>query len=103
MPAISLTKDNFENEVMKSEKPVLIDFWAPWCGPCKMMGPTVEELSNEKGDILKIGKVNIDEEQELAKSFNIMSIPTFVAIKNGKVIGTTVGVQDKESLLNLIK
>jgi thioredoxin 1 len=85
MAALHITKNNFENEVIKSDKPVLIDFWAPWCGPCRMVGPTVEELSKEVSDA-KIGKINVDEEMELAQAFGVSSIPTLMVIKNGKVV-----------------
>ena len=102
MSVINLTSQNFESEVNTSEKPVLIDFWAEWCGPCKMMGPVVEELSNENSETVKVCKVNVDEAQDLAMKFNIMSIPTFVVIQNGNVKATSVGVQSKEQLLNLI-
>ena len=102
MSVLSLTSENFESEVNSSDKPVLIDFWAEWCGPCKMMGPVVEELASENVDTVKVCKVNVDESQDLAMKFNIMSIPTFVVIQNGSVKATSVGVQSKEQLLNLI-
>lgn len=102
MSVINLSKDNYEKEVMQSEKPVIIDFWASWCGPCKMMSPIIDEIA-EENDELKVCKVNIDEEQELAKQFNIMSIPTIVVIQNGKVVEQSVGVTDKERVLKMIK
>lgn len=100
---IELKKENFEGEVTNSKIPVLIDFWASWCGPCKIMSSVIDEIANETQGILKICKVNVDDELELAKEFNIMSIPTFVAMEDGKIIGTTVGVQSKQSILNLLK
>ena len=103
MSTITITKDNYKEEVLKSGKPVLLDFWAPWCGPCKMIGPIMEEISNEVGDTAKVGKVNVDEEIELAGAFNVMSIPTLVVIKEGKIANTTIGFQSKEALLNSLK
>lgn len=103
MSTTTITKDNYEQEVLKSDVPVLLDFWAPWCGPCKMIGPIVEEISNEVGNTAKVGKINVDEEMELAGAFNVMSIPTLVVIKDGKVVNTTIGFQSKEALLNLLK
>ena len=101
MSVTELKSENFESEVNNSEIPVLIDFWATWCGPCKMMTPVVEELATEKEGTIKVGKVNVDDEPDLAQKFNIMSIPTFVAIKEGKVVGTSVGVQTKQQILEL--
>ena len=101
MSATELKSENFESEVNNSEIPVLIDFWATWCGPCKMMTPVVEELATEKEGTIKVCKVNVDDEPDLAQKFNIMSIPTFVAIKEGKVVGTSVGVQTKQQILEL--
>lgn len=103
MSTMQITKDNYEQEVLKSSQPVLLDFWAPWCGPCKMIGPIVEEISNEVNGTAKVGKVNVDEEMELAQAFNVMSIPTLVVIKDGKIINSTVGFQSKEALLALLK
>ena len=102
MSVINITSQNFEEEVTKSSVPVLIDFWAPWCGPCKMMAPVVEEIAKEVGETAKVGKVNIDEEPNLASSFGVMSIPTFVVGRGGKVVGQTVGVQGKEDVLKLL-
>lgn len=103
MSTIKITRDNFEEEVIRSDKPVLLDFWAEWCGPCRMVGPVVEEISNEQAGTIKVGKVNVDEEMELAQAFNVMSIPTLVVMKDGKVANSTIGFQGKESLLNLLK
>ncbi|MBR2825834.1 MAG: thioredoxin [Solobacterium sp.] len=102
MAEVTITNSNFEEEVLKSDKPVLVDFWASWCGPCKMLAPIVEEIANENDDI-KVGKVNVDEEIELAKQFGIMSIPTLLIFKDGKVVNQSVGVQAKESILSLLK
>ena len=103
MSEINLTSKNYDEEVVKSQIPVLIDFWATWCGPCRVMMPVVEQIANENEGKIKVCKVNVDEEPELASKFDVMSIPTFVAIKNGKVIGTSLGVQSKEDILRLFK
>ena len=95
---IIFTDDNFEQEVLKSEKPVLVDFWAPWCGPCQMMGPIVSELAKEMGDKIKIGKMNVDESPSTAEKYNIMSIPSIKIYKDGKVVKEFTGVQGKENL-----
>ena len=97
MSAININIHNFEQEVMASDKPVLLDFWAPWCGPCRMVVPLVEELAEEREDI-KVGKVNVDEESELASRFRIMSIPTLVVIKNGQVVNQSVGAKSKSAI-----
>lgn len=101
MAVLNITKDNFEKEVLQSTQPVLIDFWADWCGPCKMIGPVVEEIARET-DNAKICKVNVDEQPELAAQFNVMSIPTLVVIKDGKVVNTAVGVRPKVELMAMI-
>lgn len=99
---IKITKDNFEEEVIKSELPVVVDFWADWCGPCKMMSPVVDAVAQEMPDI-KVCKVNVDEEPDLARRFNIMSIPTLVVIKDGKIADMSVGLTDKSALMQMIK
>lgn len=102
MDIINLNGGNFEEEVLNSGKTVLIDFWASWCGPCKMMSPVVDEIAKEASDNLKVCKVNVDEEQTLALKYNVMSIPTFIVIKDGEEIGRTVGVQEKEEIMNIV-
>lgn len=102
MSAIKITKQNFENEVINSDKPVILDFWAGWCGPCQMLTPIIDEIANESGNQIKVGKVNIDEENELARQFNVMSIPTILAIKDGEVIDKKVGVQAKEAIVAMV-
>lgn len=105
MSVITITKENFENEVMKSSEPVLIDFWASWCGPCRMVSPIVDEIADDfagSGEAKKVGKINVDEEPELAQAFNVMSIPTLVVIKDGKVINKAVGARSKQAILNMI-
>lgn len=102
MSVITLTKNNFENEVMKSDKPVLIDFWASWCGPCRMVSPIVDEIAEEATDF-KVAKVNVDEQGELAQAFKVMSIPTLIVVNGGKVTSQAVGVKPKEQILKMIK
>ncbi len=102
MSAITLTKDNFQSEVLSSEVPVLIDFWAPWCGPCRMLSPIVEEIAKELDGKVKVGKVNVDEQPGLAGEYRVVSIPTLAVIKGGKLAATSVGVQPKASILRLI-
>ncbi len=101
MNSIKITKSNFEQEVLKSDKPVLLDFWATWCMPCKMISPVVEEIAKEVPDV-KVGKINIDEQPELASAFNVMSIPTLAVMKEGKIIKTMVGVKPKSSILKML-
>ena len=102
MAVIKLTEANFEQEVMQSDKPVVIDFYADWCGPCQMMGPVVEEISNEVTDA-KVCKVNIDEEMAIAQKYSVMSIPTFVVIKNGEVTARDMGAKPKSAVLEMLK
>jgi len=101
--AMQFTDQNFEQEVLKSDKPVLVDFWAVWCGPCQMMGPIVEDLAKEVKDKYKVGKMNVDENQETASKYGIMSIPTLIIFKNGKEVKQLVGVQLKENLKEELK
>ena len=101
MSAININKNNFQSEVLNSEKKVLLDFWAPWCGPCRMVVPIVEEIADERPDI-KVGKVNVDEEVELASQFGIMSIPTLVVIENGKILNQTMGAKPKDEILAMM-
>ena len=101
MSVLTITKNNFQEEVLNSDKPVLIDFWASWCGPCRIMGPVVDEIAKERPDV-KVGKVNVDDESELASAFGIMSIPTLVVMKDGKVVDSSVGVRPKGDILRLI-
>ncbi len=103
MAEIKITNQNFENEVLKSDKPVLIDFWATWCGPCRMIAPIIEEIANENESTVKVGKVNVDEEPELSSAFQVASIPMLVVVKDGKVVNSTVGYRQKEQILELIK
>lgn len=102
MAALHITKNNFQEEVLNSDKPVLIDFWASWCGPCRMVGPIIDDIANERTDI-KVCKVNVDEEQELASQFRIMSIPTLVVIKDGKVVNQSMGAKPKAAILALLQ
>lgn len=102
MSVLKITSENYEKEVLESDKPVLIDFYADWCGPCKMMGPIIDEIAEKKGETIKVGKVNVDENQDLAMKYGVMSIPTIVIIKNGEVEKTFVGVRDKNEILGAI-
>lgn len=101
MSAITLTKDNFEVEVLQSDKPVLVDFWAEWCGPCRMLAPTVHEIADERTDI-KVGKIDVDKEPELAQQFGIMSIPTLIVFKEGKAVAQSSVVRSKQAILDMI-
>ena len=101
MSVIHITKDTFDSVVNQNEKPVLVDFWAPWCGPCQMLGPIIEEIAAERDDII-VGKINVDEEMELAKSFRIVSIPTVIVLKNGEKVATSIGYKPKEELLKIL-
>ena len=101
MTANNINKNNFQSEVMNSEKPVLLDFWAPWCGPCRMVAPIVEEIARERKDI-KVGKVNVDEQPELASRFGVMSIPTLVVMKDGKIVNQAIGLRPKNAILGML-
>ena len=101
MSVLHVTKQNFSEEVMNSDKPVLLDFWAPWCGPCRMVGPILDEIVAERSDI-KVCKVNVDEEVELAATFRVASIPTLLVIKNGKVVNQSIGARPKQQILALL-
>ena len=103
MSEIIITKENFEAEVINSDKPVLVDFWATWCGPCMMLAPVIEEIANELSGEIKVGKVNVDEEGELAVKFGIASIPTLMVFKNGQVTNTAVGYRAKDEIVNMLK
>lgn len=98
---IEITEENFEEVVLNSEEPVLVDFWAPWCGPCRMMGPIIDEISEETPEI-KVGKINVDEEPKLATKYDINSIPTFLLFKSGVVRNTLIGLHTKQDILNII-
>ena len=101
MSVINIKKNNFQNEVLNSEMPVLLDFWAPWCGPCRMVGPIVDEIADERGDI-RVGKVNVDEQPELAAQFGVMSIPTLLVMKNGKIVNQVTGARPKAQILAML-
>lgn len=101
MAVITVTGENFQTEVVASEVPVLLDFWASWCGPCKMLSPVVDEIAEERSDI-KVGKVNVDDEPELAQTFGVMSIPTLVVMKDGKAVNKSVGVAPKAKILSML-
>ncbi len=101
MSAININKNNFQNEIMDSEKTVLLDFWASWCAPCRMVVPIIEEIAGERPDI-KVGKINVDEQPELASKFGIMSIPTLVVMKNGKIVQQVSGAKPKNAILEML-
>ena len=101
MSAININKNNFQNEILNSEKPVLLDFWAHWCAPCRMVIPIIEEIAGECPDI-KVGKINVDEQPELASKFSIMSIPTLVVMKNGKIVQQVSGARPKKAILEML-
>jgi len=103
MAEIKITKTNFQSEGLNSPEPILIDFWAAWCGPCRMLSPVIEEIANENIDKFKVGKVNVDEEPELASAFGVDSIPMLVVVKNGKVIKSSVGYKSKEAVLSMLE
>ena len=102
MSALHITKDSFQSEVVQSDKPVLLDFWASWCGPCQMVSPIIDEIANEHPEI-KVCKINVDEQPELAAAFQVMSIPTLVVMKNGQVVKRTMGAQPKQQILSLLQ
>lgn len=101
MTAMNINRENFQSEVMQSDRPVLLDFWAPWCAPCRMVVPIVEEIARERADI-KVGKVNVDEQPELASAFGVMSIPTLVVMKNGKIVDQAMGARPKAAILAML-
>ena len=102
MAVITLTEQKFAQEVMQSDKPVLVDFWASWCGPCRMVSPIVDEIAEELDGKVKVGKVNVDEQRELAGEYGIMSIPTLMVVKNGEIVNTAVGVRPKNAILSML-
>ena len=101
MAAININEQNFHSEILNSDKKVLLDFWAPWCGPCRMVVPIVEQIAQERGDI-KVGKINIDEEPLLAQQFGIMSIPTLVVMEEGKILNQSIGAKPKSAILSML-
>lgn len=101
MSVISITRENFQKEVIESNQPVLLDFWAGWCGPCRMVSPVIDEIAGEKPEV-KVGKINVDEQGELAAAFQVMSIPTIMVMKNGKITAQAVGARPKSQILNML-
>ena len=102
MSVTAVNQTNFQNEVLRADKPVLLDFWAPWCGPCRMLSPVVDEVAEERAGQVKVGKINVDEEPDLASEFGVMSIPTLVVMKNGQPTGSSVGLQSKKQVEALL-
>lgn len=103
MAEIKITTGNFRNEVMNSDRPVLLDFYAEWCGPCKMLSPVLHEIAEEKADVLKIGKINVDEQMELAQHFQVFSVPTLMLFKNGKAVAKSVGYHSKDEIIAMVE
>lgn len=101
MSVITITKENFQKEVLESDKPVLLDFWASWCGPCRMVSPVIDQIAEETPTV-KVGKVNVDEQRELAAAFNVMSIPTLVVMKDGKVVNQVMGARPKQQIVSML-
>ncbi len=102
MAVVTITKENFQSEVMASDKPVLVDFWASWCGPCRMLSPVIDQVGDEREDI-KVGKVNVDEQPELASQFQVMTIPTLLVFRGGEIVNKSIGVISKQKVLDLLK
>ena len=102
MASVKITQDNFENEVLHSDIPVIVDFWAQWCGPCRMLSPVVDRVADNQSEV-KVGKINVDEQPELAQQFRVMTIPTLILFKNGQPVKQSVGVQAEAAIMNMIK